>query len=635
MRKRLGLWIALFLVTILISLYTTVYLLGPPSLNQRPITIYAQNGERLGSVYSDGQRVWQAIADINPDLIEATLAIEDQNFYQHRGFDLRRIGGAVLTNIRAGSLAEGASTITQQYARNLYLNAEKSWLRKGREAFYALRLETFYDKETILEGYLNTIYYGHGIYGVETASQFYFAKSSTELSHAEIALLVAIPNSPNANSPIKHFTRAKQQQERIIATLEQKELLTETEAYLAHQQVLDIVGEPIVNQHFGYIADLAITEASNLLGYPIPAGAAIYTEIVPEQQEALSQATLTHSGDLQVGAIVAVPATGAIQALIGGVDYFSSPYNRATQAKRMIGSTFKPILYYTALNNGYTAATTLQSEPTQFHLNDGSQYAPQNFNNQYAHNSVTLAQALAVSDNIYAIKTQLFLTPERVIEQSRELGITSELPAVPSLALGTASLSVSELVTAYSHFANGGHKVSPYLVKTVATVEGDLLYERTISLGEQILDEQVTFILNQLMTGMFDRNLSSYLSVTGGSISDQLSGDYAGKSGSTHVDSWMVGYNPERITGVWTGYDDNKPVHQSNAAKLIWRDAMEAAPDRIQGHSFITPPGIVAAYVDPTTGSLSTERSKLSRLMFFIEGTEPRQYSSVTDQQSK
>src|SRR5699024_9860508 len=201
--------------------------------------------------------------------------------------------------------------------------------------------------------YLNTIYYGHGIYGVETASQFYFGKSTVDLTLAELALLVAIPNRPNAYSPINHFETAKQQQEKVLAILANQDLIARSEAELARKQVLNVVGDSLHDPQFGYLADLAIAEAEEILGGEIPAGYQLQTTIDPIQQDALYQSVVNHIGDLQVGAIMAQPSTGAIQALIGGVDYQLSPFNRATQAKRMVGSTFKPFVYYTALENGF------------------------------------------------------------------------------------------------------------------------------------------------------------------------------------------------------------------------------------------------------------------------------------------
>lgn len=629
MLNRVAVWLLFVLAGGLAIFVLAIQLLGEPDLNEQPITILAAGGEELGAVYSDGDRIWRSLDQLNPLLVDTTIAIEDQNFYHHGGFDLRRIAGAVVKNFKRGNLAEGASTISQQYARNLYLTHEKTWTRKIKEAFYTIRLEHYFEKDQLLEGYLNTIYYGHGIYGVETASQFYFNKSTTDLTLAEIALLVALPNRPNANSPINHFETAKLQQERVLALLAVDGLITETDAELAKLELLEIVGESRQDPQFGYVANLAIEEATAILGEPVPAGFTLQTTIDPAQQTALNQAVANHIGELQVGAITAHPATGAIKALVGGVNYQLSQFNRATQAQRMVGSTFKPFIYYTALENGFTAATPLMSEPTTFAFSDNSSYTPKNFNQLYAENTITLAQALAVSDNIYAVKTHLFLTSEKVIDRTRTLGVTSELAEVPALALGTASLSVRELVTAYSHFANGGHQVEPFLIEKILDPHGEVVYHRPFELGAQILDERLTFILNQLLTGMFDPNLSDYLAVTGGSISGGLTGDYAGKSGSTETDNWMIGYSPELIVGVWTGYDDNQPVGSSRAAKLIWRDAIEAGHKEKRSNSFIAPPGIVAAYVDPQTGLLSDQHCPVSRLMFFVEGTAPLGYCDL------
>src|SRR5699024_9266231 len=238
------------------------------------------------------------------------------------------------------------------------------------------------------------------------------------------------------------------------------------------------------------------------------------------------------------------------------------PFNRAVNAERMVGSAFKPFVYYAALEHGYTPSTTLLSEPTSFTAADGGVYKPQNYNGYYANKPITLSKALALSDNIYAVKTNLFLKPETVIETTKKFGITSSLPNVPSLALGSASISLLEMTEAYGVIANGGNQVDAYSIEKIKNRSGKEVYKKDTTKQKSILDEKKTFILSHLMTGMFDRRLNGYMEVTGTSIIDQLTRVYAGKSGTTDSYNWMIGFTPKIVTGIWTGFDDNRPIQK-------------------------------------------------------------------------
>lgn len=621
------------------ALFLFIFSLGPPPLTADQNTIYyGANGEKIGEERGVENRYWVPLDEMNEMVVNATIELEDQHFHEHSGFDYKRISAALLNNIRSGSLQQGASTITQQYARNLYLSQDKTWSRKLKEAFYAIRLELFYDKETILEGYLNTIYYGHGVYGIEAASQFYFDKANEELSLAESALLVGVPNRPNHYSPINHFDHAKQRQQLLLRLLVDRNVIEQEDALRAEQEVLTVTANNPNEQtsQIGYFRDVVLTEMEKILEKDHTQirrdGYHVYTTLDTDDQIYLADAVEKHTGveeTFQAGAMAVNPNTGAITALVGGKDYQQSPFNRAVQAQRMVGSTIKPLLYYNALESGYTAATTLVSQPTTFAFADGSNYRPRNFNNYYADDQVTLAQALAVSDNIYAVKTNLFLTPDRFVSTLGKFGITGEFDAVPALALGTASVSVQEMVVAYGMLANGGKKLEPYAIETIVDKDGNVIYERDQQKPKQVLDPQQTFILNQLMTGMFDVNLNSYMTVTGAPIVDQLSGHYAGKSGTTSSDNWMIGYSPELVMGVWVGYDDNRTLTKTSekqASRAIWADFIEKAHQSRSVGAFKAPSGIVAAYVNPMNGKLSTPYCPTSRLMYFVEGTEPRQY---------
>lgn len=626
----------LFTLTIGV-VYLISFLLGPPSLTNEQNTIYfGENGEIIGEERGSENRYWISLEQISPYIVDATLAVEDQHFYKHSGFDYRRIVSAALADLQSRSLREGASTLTQQYARNLFLTHEKTWLRKIKEAFYTVRIEMHYSKDEILEGYLNTIYFGHGSYGVEAASRYLFNKHADEVTIAEAAMLATIPKGPKYYSPLNDEKRANSRQKHILKLLKDQDKITEDEYNLAIAEELSY--KRITETKDGsmtYFQDEALKEAATILdldAHTIKSGGyEIYTTLNSTYQNKLNHKIaeeINDQSEIQIGAIAMDPHTGAIKALVGGRDYNKSPFNRAVAAKRMAGSTFKPFLYYAAIDQNYTPSTKLLSEPTTFELEDDI-YKPSNFNNYYANKPITLAQALALSDNIYAVKTHLFLGIDQLVQTAEKFGINESLPAVPSLALGTASVTVKEMTTGYSMLANGGHEVHGYTVEKIVAPDGNVLFEKEVETGKQILDERTAFILTDLMTGMFDQDLNGHMAVTGAPISDKLSRQYAGKSGSTNYDSWMIGYSPSLVTSIWLGYDDHRELNHAtdhSYAKDIWAQFMEEAHKDEEVQSFSTPNGLVRVPIDPATGQIATPYCPTSRSMYFKEGTEPKSH---------
>ena len=628
--------VSTLIICAITSIYVVSFLLGPPEIiTDRNTIYYDTNGVIIGEDKGLEKRYWVDLADISPHIIEATIAIEDQNFFEHPGFDLKRIMRAAISNIMSFSLKEGASTLTQQYARNLFLTHEKTWARKLSEAFYTVRLEMYYTKEEILEGYLNTIYFGHGAYGIEAASRYFFNKSADEVSLAEAAMLVGIPKGPTYYSPLNDLEKANNRQQIILEQLLEQQIIAKTDYFNATHEPLTYVAErDDQTQNIApYFQDIVAKEAAEILQLDEMSvksrGYQVYTTLNTHFQQHLENAihkNMKGNSELQAGAIVLDPHTGAVQALVGGRSYEKSPFNRAVSAKRMAGSVFKPFLYYAALEHNYTASTKLMSKPTIFTLQNNETYQPSNFNHYYAEAPITLAQALALSDNVYAVKTNLFLGAETLVDTAKRFGITGDLPAVPSLALGTASVSVDEMVTGYGMLANGGRQIERHTVEKIVDQYGRTVFERKKEAGQQIFDPVYTFILTDLMTGMFDRTLDGYMAVTGSTIADQLTHLYAGKSGTTHSDSWMIGYSPSLVTGIWTGYDDNRKLTSSVEtayAKNIWADFMETAHEGNDPQSFSIPPGVVRVSVDPATGQIATPYCPVSRPMFFKKGTEP------------
>lgn len=646
-RKRRRLLKSLIALCILVplmcigGLYAASYLAGPPPLGHLQKTVYYSMDDERIDQDSGKSPAFVPIEDISDNLINATIAIEDHNFYEHHGFDVKRIFGAILADIRTLSLKEGASTLTQQYARNLYLSHEKTFTRKIKEAYYTARLEMFYSKKEILEGYLNRVYYGHGAYGIEAASEYYFGEHADDLTIAQAAMLAGIPKGPTYYSPYNDMNRALGRQQLILHVMKRDQLITAAEYEQAINENLAFK-EPHEREQGEvgpYFQDMVDKEAASLLDIDVESlksgGYKVYTTMNPDMQQKLDEEiteTMNPETSMEIGAMAVDPQTGELRALAGGRDYSKSTYNRAVSAVRMPGSTFKPFLYYAALEKGYTPSTPLASKPTTFELDDGKVYEPSNYNGYYANKPITLAQALALSDNIYAVKTNIFLRPETLVQTARRFGITSKLAAVPSLALGTYEVSVREMVSGYSMIANGGKKVDVHTIRKIESPENEVLYEHDDSNQKQVLDRSKAFILTHMMTGIFDESLNGYMQVTGGSIAKELTREYAGKTGSTNSDSWMIGYSPELAFGVWTGYDDSQRIENAKEmgyAKSIWAGFMEGAHEPGKKQPFMVPAGVVPVKIDPETGLKATPYCKNSRIMYFEKATVPKETCTI------
>jgi penicillin-binding protein 2D len=646
-RKVLTIFITLvgafsFLIILsIVGLLIYVKALGPPPLVVSQSSIfYASDGTVIGETNNGQNRYWVPLEQISDHLIEATISIEDRKFYKHDGFDYKRIIAAAIADLKSMAKVQGASTITQQYARNLFLGHDKTWKRKMHEALYTLRLETHYDKQEILEGYLNTIYYGHGMYGIEAAANFYFDKPAANLTLSEATILAGIPKGPTYYSPKLHADNAKRRQRTILQAMVKQGKLSQQAADNVMNNTLVFAyktKEVKIEKVAPYFQDLVQYELVHKLGVDERVvdngGLKIYTTLNTNIQKTAENAVeieMYHDTAIQSALVAIEPKTGAILALIGGNDYEQSPYNRAVQAKRQPGSTFKPFVYYTALENGFTPSTQLLSKPTSFTYDEGREvYAPANFNNYYQNGPLTLAQAIALSDNIYAVKTHLFIGMDKVVDNIEKFGIKSDVAAVPSLPLGTSLMSVSEMTNAYAIIANGGKKVESHVIEKVIDQKGNIIYEREHE-HEQVLDPTTTFLLSNLMEGMFDERLNGReMQVTGTSINNMINRRVAGKSGSTSTDSWMIGFTPKLAVGVWIGYDDNRKmeiVKEYIYAKRIWARVMEQTLKDIPSESLKTPEDVIPVLVNPQNGKLATEACPIQKMTFYEKGTEPTQY---------
>lgn len=590
---------------------------------------YDLNDKLIGKTQLLQNRKTLKMSDVPPIVVSTVLISEDRQFFHHHGFDLKRMGSAFFINISKGSYAQGASTITQQLAKNLYLSQEKTLRRKLKEAFITMKLESSYKKEKILEAYLNTIYFGHGIYGLETAANAYLGKESKQLSVAEATFLLSIPANPSTYDPYTHLSSVKKRQNRILYALEQNGIISKKLANEAFKKPIDL--KPInhsTNSSFtSYFQQSVLKEISTNLGQSINNnGSSIYTTFNASIQKDIENIFKTYIKPipkLQASVIVLDSHSGEVLSMIGGREQGQLLFNRATTAKRQLGSTIKPILYYSALVNGFTPSTKLKSAPTDFKFENGAHYRPQNSGDLYANDSITLAKAIAVSDNIFAVKTQQAIGTDEFIKAQNLFHLPKPAKEVPSLALGTQEAPLLDITRAYAMIANGGKDVTPHFVKEVRSKAGTLMYQPKQS-NKQVLKKEETYILKQLMNGMFNTKFSSYLPVTGTAILPELSKDYYGKTGTTKTDNWMIGFHSNLVVGVWIGYDHSKNLSQeeTNLAKEVWASVVNSLPD--EENDSTLPKKLVKVAVDEKTGLLYKNGCSGKVTLYYRKSTQPK-----------
>lgn len=620
-----------FIITIIIiGLY--IYAISLPKIdldNINNITIYDNKNEIVFN--GNGSKEWISLNNISKYLKDATISTEDKRFYEHSGFDFLRIIKSVYVNISNKNLSEGASTITQQLARNLFSNFDKTWNRKLKEAWYAFRLEINYSKDEILESYLNTINYGNGVLGIENASYYYFNKSAKDLNLAEASILAGIPQAPNAYSPLNNLENAKNRQKIVLNSMVKNKKISKEEADIAYNTELTYIGkkQKLNLSTLMYFNDAVINELYSIKSIPksyINNGLKIYSTLDLDAQTNLENNINSEIDDdnLQVSAVMIKPENGDIIALVGGKDYSKSEYNRALFSKRQVGSTIKPFLYYAALENGFTSSTQFLSESTTFTFSNTDKYSPSNYGNIYPNNKISMAAAIAYSDNIYAVKTHLFLGEDVLVNMLKRVGIKEKMDKIASLPLGTKEINIIDYLGGYATFANGGYEIKPHLIEKILDNNGNVIYEFNYN-KEKILNESIVYILNELLTGTYDLNMIDYNYPTCGSISNKLTNKYALKTGTTDTDSWTIGYNKDVLLGVWNGYDDSSEISMNaiKSSKNIWALTIEDFFKNKNASWYDMPNDVVGVLVNPIDGSLATNNSTKKKILYFLKGTEP------------
>ncbi|QMV42559.1 transglycosylase domain-containing protein [Cohnella cholangitidis] len=631
LRRRLG-WMTLLALLALTGGGALLFRYGdlPAGATMQSTRIVDANGQLLASLQGGVNRQIVKLSDISPWLVKATLAVEDRRFYEHAGVDLRGLARAAWVDMRHMSKEQGASTLTQQLARNLYLSHERTWTRKLKEAWYAAKLEQRYSKDEILELYLNQIYYGHGAYGAEAAARLYFNKPAKQLDVAESAMLAGIPKGPRYYSPHLHPDDAKIRQRKVLQAMQETGQLSKEHAAKAASQVLKVRPLPEEEERAApYFADYVKKVAIEQIGIDErlmnEGGLTIHTtldvEIQRKAEAAVKKGLQGGNSELQTALIALDPRNGYIKAMVGGRNYRNNQYNRVFAGTRQPGSSFKPILYASALEqHAVTPATRFRSEPTLFYFDHDRQiYRPSNYNGRYFHGEIGMRQAIAASDNIYAVNTIMRVGPEAVISMARKLGVTSTLKAVPSLALGTFPVSPFEMASAFTVFANEGRRANPIAITSIRDRDGEVLYESRVR-EEQVITPALAFVTTQLLESVFDRGGTAHR------VAKMLKRPVAGKTGTTDSDAWFVGYTPELTTAVWVGYDRGRAITSSEAhrAAPIFAQFTETALGGTPPRIFPMPEGVVRVYVDPATNLLASPTCPGQAVLeTFLAGTEP------------
>lgn len=624
------------IIIIILSLYAYAFITPKFNINtSKSITYYDKYGNDLFQEREKSDYV--ELSNISDYVKNAIVSIEDKNFYNHKGFDYLRIAKAMFVNLKSKKIKEGASTISQQYIKNLYLTFDKTWERKIQEALLTFELETHYSKNEILEGYLNTIDFGAGNYGIKEASKYYFNKEPKGLTLAEASIIVGIPKNPSYYNPIAHYENAKDRQKDVLSSMVKNKLISTDEMNKAYNEELKFYGknDKVELSSIYYYKDAVLKELSNIKEIPSSLldmeGLKIYTNLDKDVQKNLENNVDKEMKDttLQVASVVITPTNGKIVALIGGKDYSISQYNRAYSSKRQVGSTIKPFLYYSALENGFTPSSTFLSERTTFNLGD-TMYSPRNAGNIYANKNISMLSAIAYSDNIYAMKTHLFLGTDMLSKTIKRVGIKTEVKENASSALGTTEINMIDFSNGFITLANEGKHESPHLIEKVTDNTGKILYEYKYN-EDYVLNKKYVYILNNLLTSTYNYSLINYTSPTLVSIGNELKGKYAAKSGSTSTDYWTVGYNKDYLILVWAGNDDNTDVKSkdSKITKKIWAKTITSIKDN-KNEWYEIPKGITATSIN----SISGESSSNGFVCYYEKGSEPTydiNFSNIKD----
>ena len=590
----LAIWGVIFIVVFL-----AVFARGLPDTSslynvdrQPSITYLDRNGALIAT--RGTQQAPPADLDSLPDYVPAAfIAIEDRRFWWHPGFDPIGMSRAMVTNLRAGRVVQGGSTLTQQLAKNLFLTPDQNMRRKAQELILAVWLELKFTKKEILALYLNRVYFGAGAYGIEAASQRYFDKSAKELTVGEAALLAGLLKAPSRYSPVSESERAATRATVVLDEMVDTGVITSEQRA---QAVLEPVrvSRTLASQHAQYFIDWLDKQIRGMVGEPTE-DLVVETTLDLTLQTAAERSvnrilTRDASKGVEQAALVAMDGDGRVRAMIGGASYADSQFNRAVDARRQAGSAFKPFVYLAATEAGYTPETPVIDQPVQI-----GNWSPRNYSGTFA-GPMTLSQAVAQSTNTVAAYVADQVGRDSVARAARRLGITSRVGTEPAMALGAVEVSPLDMATAYDAFANGGRRVEPAGIERIRTPGGRIIYQRGASANGQAINNPPLYYMNQMLRGVVTGGTARSAAVTGY--------DLAGKTGTTsdYKDAWFVGYTGGFVAAVWVGKDDNtamRGVTGGGAPAAIWRGFMEAALPRLSVQAIPNGPPMPEGWVPP------------------------------------
>ena len=610
---------------------------SPPTITR----IFSDNGEIIGE-FSTEKRDVVPLSRLPDHLIQAFVAGEDARFFQHKGLDYLAIVRALSKNVFSGEILQGGSTITQQVVKSLLLSPERSYARKVREAILAFKIEKYLTKEEILFLYLNQIYLGHGAYGVSAAAENYFGKQVDELNVSESALLAGLVQAPSRTSPFTHPEQAKKRQVYILNRMVEEGVISSYDLIKALRTPLHITGKSLPYlERAPYFVEHVRKYIEEKYGKDAlyKKGLQVYTTLDLEMQGVAQEAVETGLKEIEKrhpvllksvsveGALICFDLeSGYVKTMIGGRDFKKSQFNRATQARRQTGSAFKPIVYASALDKGYTPASVIVDAPIVFEWG-GKKWKPKNFEDKFS-GPITFRNALTHSVNVVTVKIAQDVGVEHIKTYAQRLGVSSAIHNDLSMALGSSSISLYELTRAYGVFANQGKAFTPIFIKKILDRDGNLVeenlplsYEREPSEEEQVLSPQTAYLMTSLLQSV----------VQGGTgwKAKALGRPVAAKTGTTDqfLDAWFIGYTPELLTGVWVGIDDEKSLGEnetgSRVASPLWVAFMSKVLKGKPVKDFPIPEGIEFMKVDPKTGEVSSRPEAI--LECFKQGTTPLQ----------
>lgn len=575
MRKLFKIFLLLSIFSIVI--YSCIMMFSPQIYLYHPnqIEVYNQKQSQSYSLINNSMSKYTVLEDISEEFLQTIITVEDKRFFQHNGLDFLRIGKSFIINTLDNQISQGGSTITQQLAKLAFLDNSKTYLRKLKEAFLSLKIESKYTKKQILEMYINNCYFSHNIYGIQLASNYYFNKDPIDLNYSESSMLVGIINAPNIYAPDINYEESIKKQQQILFTLYQNNIIDSNQYYQELNRPLNLYCQIDKNNYNLMYYQQGIEKEliqlgvlnDNLLrqGYKINSNIdfEVYNQINPIIKKYQNSAK---NGEIAV--VIMKPYSNKVLALWGGFNYLSSSYNRAIESQRQIGSTVKPFLYYLGLINGMTPLTKLMSEETTFNIEGIGLYSPKNASSFYANRPINMIEALSLSDNIYAIKTTLLLGSKTLSNLFSKFNITIE-NVNPTIGLGSFSLTPLQLTALYNCLASEGTYYEPSFINQVELQDGTIIKKQKVN-AKKILNTHETLIINHLLKSPFDKALASYTLPS--LYNYQTNATFSAKTGSTSSTTWVMGYNKNYTIGVYFGNDDNLDLQAPQTAKILFQE---------------------------------------------------------------